>query len=385
MSASPHAPPGDPPAAPLRVAVDATPLLGNRTGVGAVAAEIVAGLGRRGDIDAIAYAATWRGRRALAGHLPAGVRAVSRPMAARPLRAAWARLDLPPIELWTGTVDVVHGTNFVVPPARRAARVVTVHDLTPLHFPELCTDDTRRYPGLLRQAIEGGAFVHTVSAFVAAEVVEHLGADPGRVVAVLNGLRPSPLGDAGRGQLLAGADRYILAVGTVEPRKNLPSLVRAFDALAPDQPDLRLVIAGGSGWGDEDLGAALAAARHGHRVVRLGWVDERIRSDLLAGAAALAFPSVYEGFGLPPLEAMAAGTPVVATRTGAIPEVVGEAALLVPPRDHDALAGALHRLLDEPATAERLVEAGRRRVSEFSWERTIDGLVDLYRRATTDI
>ncbi|MDQ3145333.1 MAG: glycosyltransferase family 1 protein, partial [Actinomycetota bacterium] len=147
----------DPPARRLRVAFDATPLLGVRTGVGAFTASVLEGLALRPDVDVTAFAVTWRGRDALAAMVPAGVALPRRPMAARPLRELWARSDVAPVEWWTGPVDVVHGTNFVVPPGRDAAEVVTVHDLTAVRFPELCTPDTLRWPALLRRALDRGA------------------------------------------------------------------------------------------------------------------------------------------------------------------------------------------------------------------------------------
>jgi glycosyltransferase involved in cell wall biosynthesis len=368
------------------VAVDATPLLGPRTGIGRFTAAVLAGLGDRPDVAPLAFAATWRGRGRLDPLLPPGVTAVARPMAARPLRAAWGRLRRPAIEWWTGPVDVVHGTNFVVPPARRAGEVVTVHDLTALHFPELCTPDVRRYPDLLRRAIDRGAWVHAVSRSVADEVVGELGAPPERVRAVPNGgPDPGPQGDPAAGRALAGADRYVLTLATVEPRKDHPGLVRAFasDALGGPLADVRLVLAGPDGWGAEALAAALARSPAADRVTRLGWVDDAARADLLAGAAALAYPSRYEGFGLPPLEAMAAGVPVVATAVGAVPEVVGDAAVLVPPGDPVALAEALREVLVDGERADDLRRRGRERVRAFDWHRTVDGLVALYREAAT--
>src|SRR5947209_3258652 len=143
---------------PLRVALDATPLLGTRTGVGAFTAGTLEALSEHTSLELLAFALTWRGRGDLDVVLPLGVKRVQRPMAARPLRFAWRHVDAPSIERWTGRVDVVHGTNFVVPPARRAARVVTVHDLTPLRYPELCTRDTLAYPDLLRRAVRRGAW-----------------------------------------------------------------------------------------------------------------------------------------------------------------------------------------------------------------------------------
>ncbi len=364
----------------MRVAVDATALYSARTGVGAFVTETLTRLPSRG-VDVSAFAITWRGRGRLAEMVPDGVTARQRgPMAARLLRALWLRADWPRIELWTGAVDLVHGPNFVVPPTKKAARLVTIHDLTPIRFPQLANRDTLQYPGLLRRALAGGAHVHAVSHFVAREVLEVLGADASRVHVIPNGVPEVGDGNAARGAAVAGGPRYVLALGTVEPRKDLPLLVRAFDALAADDRDVRLVLAGPDGWGAASLDAALAAVRNRDRITRLGWVDDRTRADLLAGATVFAYPSRYEGFGLPPLEAMRCGVPVVTTATGALPEVVADAAELVPPGDVDALSGALVRLLTDESRRAELQARGTARVERFSWDRCVDELAALYRR-----
>jgi glycosyltransferase involved in cell wall biosynthesis len=365
----------------MRVALDATPLLGSRTGVGTFVGALLDHLARRLDLDCVAYGLTWRGRHDLSALVPEGVRACRRPMAARPLREAWRRFDHPGLEWWTGPVDVVHGTNFVAPPTRRAAAVVTVHDLTSLHLPELCDDATLVYPEMLRRAMARGAMVHAVSRFVADEMVTDLGADPDRVVVIHSGVPPVPAADPAVGRALAGAERYVLALGTVEPRKDLPLLVRAFDTVAAARPGVRLVIAGPDGWGGQALGRALARSDHPGQMVRLGWVDADQRAGLLRGASVLAYPSRYEGFGFPPLEAMTVGVPVVASDAGALPEVLGDSAVLVPVGDGDALAQALARVLDDPEHQATLVEAGHRRVRRYDWARTAEHMVDLYRRA----
>src|SRR5437764_10137838 len=194
--------------------------------------------------------------------VPKGVAVSTRPMAARPLRWAWRHGDRPAIETWTGPVDVVHGTNFVVPPARAAASVVTVHDLTPMRFPELAHRATLDYDVLLRRALGRGAWVHTVSSFVAAEVLEHFGADPARVVTVPEGVPDVAPADPADGWRLAGGKRYVLALGTIEPRKDHAALVRAFDEVAGADETIRLVVAGPDGWGTDAYLAAVAAARH---------------------------------------------------------------------------------------------------------------------------
>jgi glycosyltransferase involved in cell wall biosynthesis len=369
----------------LRVALDATPLLGRPTGIGAFCLGALRALSRRDDLAVQAFAVSWRRRQGIAALLPPAVSTHQRPMPARPLHAAWERGSWPPIEWFVGRVDVVHGTNFVVPPTRRAGAVVSVHDLTPLHHPELCNRATLAYPGFIRRAVRRGAWVHTDSAFVAGEVVEAFGADPARVRAVAPGVPEMAAvapGEARRlvEQLLPpGTGRYILAVGTAEPRKDLPSLVRAFDHLAAAQPDLALVLAGPPRGGEDGLIAAVDRARASARVVRTGWVDGPTLSALLSRAAVLAYPSVYEGFGLPPLEAMAAGIPVVATRAGSLPEVLGEAACLVEVGDTDALAGALERVLGDQEYREALVAAGLARTATYTWEQCGLGLSELYR------
>ena len=365
----------------LRVALDATPLLGLRTGVGEFVFHALASLTAHAELELRAFALVWRGRAELADLVPNDVRRTRRPMAARLLRAAWRRAEHPVIERWAGRIDVVHGTNVVVPPSRRAARVVTIHDLTPVRFPELCTGKTKTYPDLLRRAIRRGAWVHTPSAFVAGEAVELLGADPGRVVTVAPGVPPVAGADPAAGRRLAGADRYILTVGTVEPRKDHAALVRAFDRVADRHPDVRLVVAGDDRWAIDTLGAEVQRARHGERVVRLGYVDEVTRSALLRGASVFAFPSRYEGFGFAPLEAMEAGVPVVATAVGALPDVLGDAALFVGMGDDEAMADALERVLDDDELQTRLMKAGRNQVARYSWTDCAAGLAELYERA----
>ena len=366
----------------LRVAVDATPLLGQRTGVGTFVAGALHALATDESLALSAYALSLTGRNAFAAHLPAGVRALHRPLIAGPLLQAWARADVPVAEWWTGPVDVVHGTNFCVPPTRTARQVVTVHDLTPIRYPELAHGGTRVYPALVRRAIARGAHVHTPSAFVAAEVVELLGADPERVHPIHHGVpAEAGNGDGARPAPSPVDGPYVLALGTVEPRKGLPALVAAFDAVAAAHDGLRLVVAGPDGWGMDAFDAALARAAHAAQVIRLGYVDDQGAAALLRGATVLAFPSLYEGFGLPPLEAMAAGVPVVATRVGALPEIVGDAACLVPPGDHEALAEALALVLGDDEVRAGLVKRGREQAARFSWRQCAAGLSRLYRHA----
>jgi glycosyltransferase involved in cell wall biosynthesis len=171
---------------------------------------------------------------------------------------------------------------------------------------------------------------------------------------------------------------YLLAISTIEPRKDYPTLVKAFAAIAGAHPGLRLVIAGAEGRGSPALSAAVTASKLDDRVVRLGYVDDSVRASLLAGARALAYPSLYEGFGFPPLEAMAAGIPVVATAGGAVPEIVGDGALVVPVNDPDALATALGQALSDEELRRDLVARGRAQAGRYSWTATAEAMVGLY-------
>jgi glycosyltransferase involved in cell wall biosynthesis len=376
----------------VRAALDATALLGARTGVATFTYGALSALNDRPDVEAQAFGLSWRGRSLLREHLPPGV-VSGWSVPAAPLLRLWAHSDLVTAELimdQDDPPDVVHGTNFVVPPARRAARVVTVHDLTCVRYPQLCTPTSRRYPALIRRALGKGVWVHTPTQSIAAEVCDTFGADPSRVRAVAHGVglpsdasdatEPGATAEAGAAlaERLTGCRRYIAALGTIEPRKDFPGLVRAFDRLAGTRPDVGLVIAGPDGWGTKDLEAALAAARHRDRIGRAGYIAGPDRIGLLTGAAVFAYPSVYEGFGFPPVEAMALGVPVVASASGAVAEVCGDAADLVPVGDDEALSGALAGILDGGPTK---VDTGLARAAGFTWERCAEGLVDLYRDA----
>ena len=369
----------------LRIAYEATALLGFRTGVGEFCYGALRALARIGSLDMNAFAISHRRRHMLKKELPPGVGFSDWIMPARPLHEMWKRSNFPPLELWDRKVDVVHGTNFVVPPTRSAGKVVTVHDLTTLRFPEMCDAATLVFPRMVQKAIDEGAFVHTPSRFVAQEVIENFRVDPAKVVAIHHGIPlVEPGADFGGGQMgpLVGR-RFVLALGTVEPRKDYPMLVRAFDEVVRHEPDLVLVIAGKDGWGSSDLTSAITAIKSRSKIFRLGYVTPAARQWLLKNATVFAYPSVYEGFGFPPLEAMALGTPVVSTNSGALAEVLSDAcALLVDSGDLNGLATGIRRLVVNEAERARLSQAGLEHIHRFSWDLCASELESLYRLAS---
>ena len=361
----------------LRVVLDATPLLGPRTGVGRYVENLVRELAALGTLDVVATAFTLRGAGALPAAVPPAVRVRHRPAPARALQAAWDRLDLPPVEWLAGRADVVHGTNFVLPPLRRATGVLTIHDLSYLRYPETVAAASLRYRTLVPRGLRRAAVVLTPSHAVADEVrAEYALGD--RVVATPLGVDPAwfdavpfaPAELAARGL----PPRYLLFVGSVEPRKGLPALLAALRELhAEDRDTPPLVLAGPPGWGPALETAALPAGA----VVSAGYLESADLRRLVAGAALLAFPSRYEGFGLPPLEAFATGVPVVASDLPVVREVTGSLATLVPVGDVPALAGALAKVLAGPADPEAL----RAHARGFSWAATARATYSAYMRA----
>ncbi len=362
----------------IRVALDATPLLGKRTGIGEVVGGIIQELASREGVSISAYALTLRGRRDLKAALPKGVRCATRAVPARWVRRRWLGSDSPRIEKWTGPIDVVHATNYVAPPAKVPV-IVSVYDLTVLRFPELCTPDTLEYPALLRKAIHRGAILHAPSNAIAEELITDLGAPSDRVVTIPLGIPEVSGGDASNGQILAGAHRYILTLGSIEPRKNLTGLVEAFNLVASSDSNIHLVHAGPSGWDGGAFKSSISESPHKERIHVLGYVDTNTRADLLAGASVFAYPSLYEGFGFPALEAMAARIPVVATSVGSLPEILGDGAEFVDVGDPSALSSAIEKLLSDDERRDSLVGRGVEISARYSWEKTTDALVSLYR------
>ncbi len=391
----------------MRVLVDATPLLGTRTGVGRYTGHLLTELAELSvlapeeELQLGATAYTWRGRERLPGVLPAGVVARGPRAPARLLHELWARSEVPRASWLAGRSDVLHAPNFVLPPPGRAAGVVTVHDLSYLRVPETVSSASARYRDLVPRSLRRARLVLTPSAAMAEEVIGEYGYDRDRVLATPLGVDPAwfRIPDARSSELPSSElpPRYLLFVGTLEPRKDLPGLLAAYRLLleaernGPEVPPLVLV--GPAGWGPA---LDLAGVPH-ERVRSLGYLEEEQLRPVVARATVLCFPSLYEGFGLPPLEALAAGTPVVASDIAATREVVGAlagagdpddtadpadpadpAVRLVPPRDPTALATALTAVLAAPRPDPA---PGREHAAGFTWRATAERTLAAYRQA----
>jgi glycosyltransferase involved in cell wall biosynthesis len=367
-----------------RVLVDATAVPARLTGAGVYAARVLAALAGRDDLEVAAFCAP--GSSAVLAAPGLRLRPVAAAGAGRPARIAWTQLLAGRAARAAGA-DLLHGVHYELPLAARLAQVVTVHDLTLVTHPEWHEAAKVRYFGwAMRRAVARATRVLCVSATTARDLAERLEVPADRVDVTPLGtdLRPAPPDRVEAVRRRLGLDGpYLLGLGTVEPRKDLPTLVRAFAALAGELPH-RLVLAGLAGWGSGALAAAVAASGVADRVLVAGYVPEADKAALLSGADVFVYPSRYEGFGLPVLEAMACGAPVVTTTGGSLPEVAGDAAALVEPGDDHALAAALAKLAGDPAAREDAAARGRRRADAFTWERCGELTAAAYRRALDD-
>jgi glycosyltransferase involved in cell wall biosynthesis len=365
----------------LRVAVDATAVPARLTGAGVYAARLLAGLAARDDLEVEAFCAPGS-----AGVLAAPglrLRPVAMAGAGRPARIAWTQLRAGRAARRAGA-DLLHGVHYELPLRAGPPSVVTVHDLTLLTHPEWHEASKVRYFGwAIRRAVAVATRVLCVSATTAADLGERLDVPPDRVDVTPLGtdLRPASAEQVEEVRRRLGLDGpYLLGLGTVEPRKDLLTLVRAFAALAGELPH-RLVLAGLAGWGTGALAAAVAASGVGDRILVAGYVPETDKAALLTGADVFAYPSRYEGFGLPVLEAMACATPVVTTTGGSLPEVAGDAATLVDPGDDAALAAAIAKLATDPAARQDAAARGLARAATYTWARCAELTAAAYRHA----
>ncbi|MGB8857729.1 MAG: glycosyltransferase family 1 protein [Ilumatobacteraceae bacterium] len=348
---------------------DTSPLFGHRTGIGFAVEAVRDAVAARSDIELIEYVLSFRARPA-----PPARRL---PIPALVAHRCWAYGERPRVDRWLGDLDVIHGTNYIVPPSARP-RVVSVYDCWFLRHPEQARPAVRLAGHVLQRSVATGAVIHASSKATAAAVRELL---PGASVHTVHlaALPVPPCPASSPIPQLAGRP-YVLAIGTLERRKNLPRLVQAFGTVAGLDPDLQLVLAGGDGDDRDAIHAAVdALGDRAHRVMFTGRVDEAARSWLLHHATVVAYPSLDEGFGFPLLDAMQVGVPLVASDAGSIPEVAGDAALLCSATDVDALAGNLTIALTSPSVRAHLVAAGNAQWPRFSWRRCGDELADLYR------
>jgi glycosyltransferase involved in cell wall biosynthesis len=368
----------------LALSLDVTAVPSRPAGAGRYILELAESLSRRADVSLTLVArrsdvSRWEDLAPMA-------RIEGAAPAARPLRLAWEQLSLPALLSRVGA-DVHHGPHYTMPERAKLPRVVTVHDLTFFDHPEWHEKSkVKLFRRAIRVAAERADAIVCVSEVTARRLVERL--DPAApVVVARHGVDHSRFkaepedGDDAVLAEMGARPPYVVFIGTLEPRKDLQSLLLAFDRIASVHGELSLVVAGQPGWGSDQLEATLAGLRHRERVKRTGYVPDRAVAPLLRGAAAAAYPSLDEGFGLPALEAMACGAPLVTTTGSAMEEMSEGVALLVEPGDVDGLAGALDMLArGDQGLGDRL-RRGLEVASRHTWEASAEVHVRAYREA----
>ncbi|MGK2956847.1 MAG: glycosyltransferase family 4 protein [Acidimicrobiales bacterium] len=319
----------------------------------------------------------------------------------RPSRLAWEQMLAPRLAKQI-EADVWHGPHYTIPlmmplskpshQRKNPASVVTIHDLTFFDHPEWHERSKVAYfRPMIRAAAKRSQVLIGVSDWTTKRLIEIVG-PKAAVVTITHGVDHARFSPSDRHQrskdlsllsALGISAPFIAFAGTIEPRKNITSLIRSFDAIAEDQLNLQLVIAGQPGWGSDEVKKALSNSRHRDRIILTGYVETEVIPALFRQATVVAYPSLEEGFGLPALEALACGAPLVTTTGSAMEDVVGEAAILVPPNDDASLTQALSHLIEHSKRRETLAKAGPPQAASFTWQRCADLHLDAYRLAMT--
>lgn len=283
--------------------------------------------------------------------------------------------------------DLIHWTDFIPPLYNHRPSVITVHDLAFLLYPHFLTRDSARYYGLIDQAVRRADHIIAVSEATKRDLVRLTGTPPKKITVIYEAAEPiyTPIHDQDVLNEIRGRyhlpDQYILFVGTIEPRKNLKTLIQAFDLLRTNyKSSAHLVIVGKRGWLYEDIDQLIDQLGIQDQIHFLGRVPTADLPLLYNAAQMLVLPSFYEGFGLPPLEAMACGIPVIVSNISAMPEVVGDAALRVEPEDVEGFAVAMNRLLTEDDLRADMIAKGRKRARCFSWQRAAQETIQVYQK-----
>jgi len=338
----------------LNIALDSTYSVGaDLSGVGVYSREMLDGLSRAhpGDRFAFCYR-PHRFLRSLGERLPANA---GRFLLGETRAPRWA--------------DVFHGLNQRLPHARLRCAVTTFHDLFVLTGEYSTPEFRRRFAEQARDAAARSDRIIAVSQFTARQAIEVLGVDPGKVRVVHHGVRAE-------GGTAVAREKVILHVGAMQHRKNIVRLVDAFERV---DGDWQLVLAGSAGYGAAEIAARIGASRSRERIRVLGYVSRAELANWYARAMIFAFPSLDEGFGMPVLEAMAAGTPVIASNRAAVPEVAGDAAWLVDAEDTEELAGAMVALTRDPEGRAELSRRGLERAAKFTWAEAVEKTWQVYR------
>lgn len=375
----------------MRVGIDYTPGVNQRGGIGRYTRELFRALIAQDTNDEFVLYFNHARKQRPAPLFPGVKNVLEKPLGVpdRWMSILWFRLHAPvPVDLVTGPVDIFHFPDFVLPPVRRGQRVVTVHDLSFLLHPEHADEGLRNYlERTVPISVRNADFVVVDSANTQNELICLMDADPAKVEVVYPAISDHfrQIDDQ---ELLDGVRSkyslhfpFLFWVSVIEPRKNVPRLLQAYARLK-EEIDIphRLVIGGGLGWMYEPVFQTVEELNLAEDVVFLGYVPDEDLPALYNLADVFIYPSIYEGFGIPPLEAMACGTPVVTSNTSSLPEAVGDAGLMAAPTDVAGIADAIGQILTNPTLRQDLRRRGLERARLFTWQASAEKILSIYRR-----
>lgn len=301
----------------------------------------------------------------------------------------WPFLPLPYRWFFSGDSQITQFFNYVIPPGVRGKKVTIIHDMSHLACPQYVRAKTKRWLDLtLKRSCERADAIVTVSEFSKSEIIKYMGVDPEKITVMPNAVdRNQYRADYPADQIEAVKRKYgitgdyFLYLGTIEPRKNIQRVIEAYAKLEEeDHTILPLILAGGRGWLCEPIYKSAAEVNRPDRIRFIGYVPQEDAPLLMAGATVFLFPSLYEGFGTPIIEAMACGVPVISSNTASMPEVVGDAGILVNPYSVDSIRDAMERVSIDAGLREELRNRGLERVKRFRWETSAAILMDMYRK-----
>lgn len=371
-----------------RIAIDYTPAYEQGGGIGRYVRELTAALAIEDPVTDYRLFVAGAKREQLSR--PPGLNFDWRTTILTPqwLARIWQRAQLPlPVEAFTGLVDLFHATDFVLPPTLPQARsLLTVHDLSFIRVPDAARPSLRRYlEAVVPRSVKRADHVLADSQATKDDLIE-IYRTPADKISVLYSAVDGSFGrvtdEMALQEVLDRHDlkdsNYVLSVGTVQPRKNYSRAIRALSVMRDQGIDLHYAVAGGRGWLEDEMYRSIRETAMEDRVHMLGFVPDEDLPALYSGARALLAVSLYEGFGLPVLEAMACGTPVITSNLSSLPEVAGDAGILVDPLDTDAISDAIMRLLTDAALRQQLVAAGFEHVKRFSWASAASQLKSIY-------
>lgn len=370
------------------IAIDYTPAYEQGGGIGRLVRDLVAALAQQGhDTD---YRLFISGAQLNDLPEPPYSNFTWKPTRISPtwLARLWHRANLPiPVEIFTGSVDLYHATDFVLPPTRKHTRtVVTVHDLSFVRVPETASPNLKAYlDRVVPQSVQRADHVIADSQATKDDLIDLYNLSPDKISVLLSGIQSHfhPVDDpqkiqAVRNKYNLGNRPYIFSIGTVQPRKNYGRVIEALATLREQGYDISFVVAGGKGWLEETIYDTLKSTQMEPYVHFIGFADDADLPALYSGAACVAFPSLYEGFGFPVLESMACGTPVVTSNISSLPEVAGDAALMVNPLETGDITAALKKLLDDSTLRGNLRQRGFKQSRQFTWDSAAKQLQNIY-------